>query len=322
MEELKGPALAALEWVERYGDRDGDGFLEYERRTPRGLENQSWKDSGDSQRFADGRIAAPPIAPVEVQGYALRRAAEDGRARPGRLGRRTSWRTGSTPTRTCSQRRFDEAFWIEERQTYALALDGSKKRVDSLCSNIGHLLWSGIVPEGRRAAVAAALTGESLWSGWGVRTMGTSEGAYNPLSYHNGTVWPHDTALAAWGLARAGYWEESARLARSLIEASSSFDYSLPGGVRGIRARRDGVSDRLPDGGAAAGVGGRRSRPLPHAPARTAPRPRYPPPRQRRPVAAARWLAGTRLDGVRAFGETWTVEVGERSVAIEKRSPT
>jgi glycogen debranching enzyme len=226
--ELKEPALRTLDWIDRHGDRDGDGFVEYERRTERGLENQSWKDSGDSQRFADGTIAQPPIAPCEVQGYvydAKRRAAE--------LAREV-WRDRELAERLDREAdelrgRFDEAFWVDERGGYyALALDGDKRPVDSLTSNVGHLLWSGIVPPERVDAVVDALMREPLWSGWGVRTMSTDDRAYNPLSYHNGTVWPHDNSLIAWGLARYGRWPEAQRIMRRMLEAAAHFDYQLP----------------------------------------------------------------------------------------------
>jgi glycogen debranching enzyme len=319
VEELKGPALAALEWIERYGDRDGDGFLEYERRTPRGLENQSWKDSFDSQRFADGRTAAPPIAPVEAQGYAF-----DARRRLAELARAV-WRDDELAARLDADAdllaaRFDEAFWIEERQAYALALDGSKERVDSLCSNIGHLLWSGIVPEHRRPAVAAALTGEELWSGWGVRTMGSAEGAYNPISYHNGTVWPHDSALAAWGLARAGYREPAVRLACSLIDAAASFDYSLPEVFAGFARDETAFPIAYPTAA------------RPQAWAAGAPvlcltllLGLRPDPTSRTLVSDVDgtippWLVGTRLDRVRAFGESWTVVANEDGVRVSATS--
>ncbi len=224
---LRGPALAALGWIDDHGDRDGDGFVEYERRS-NGLENQSWKDSGDSQRFRDGRFAKPPIAPAEVQGYvydAKRRLAELARVAwgdevlAGRLEQEAAVLAAS----------FDEAFWVADRGGYyALALDGTKRRVDSLCSNLGHLLWSGIVPEHRVDAIVDALMRGELWSGWGIRTMSTSDAAYSPLSYHNGTVWPHDTALAAWGLARYGHWAEAHRITLALFEAAEHFDWSLP----------------------------------------------------------------------------------------------
>jgi glycogen debranching enzyme len=224
---LRGPALAALEWIDVYGDRDRDGFVEYERRSG-GLENQSWKDSGDSQRFRDGRFAQPPIAPAEVQGYvydAKRRLAEVARG---------AWEDEALAVRLEAEAtelaaRFDDAFWVDERGGYyALALDGEKRPVDALCSNIGHLLWSGIVPEARVDGVVGALFRGELWSGWGIRTMSTSDAAYSPLSYHNGTVWPHDTALAAWGLARYGRWADMRRIAVALLEAARHFDWSLP----------------------------------------------------------------------------------------------
>jgi glycogen debranching enzyme len=224
---FREPALRALSWIDLYGDRDDDGFVEYERRS-NGLENQSWKDSGDSQRFRDGRFAEPPIAPAEVQGYvydAKRRLAEVAGA---------AWGDGELAARLEREAaelrmRFDEAFWVPDRGGYyALALDRDKRRVDALCSNIGHLLWSGIVPDERVEPIVDALMRHELWSGWGFRTMSTSDAAYSPLSYHNGTVWPHDTALAAWGLARYGHWDAVHRVASALFEAARHFDWSLP----------------------------------------------------------------------------------------------
>jgi glycogen debranching enzyme len=227
-QRLREPALAALRWIDEYGDRDGDGFVEYERRTPRGLENQSWKDSGDSQRFHDGRFAATPIAPAEVQGYVY-----DAKLRIAEIAR-SAWQDEALAARLELEaaelrKRFDECFWVGERGGfYALALDAEKRPVDSLCSNIGHLLWSGIVPEARRDATADRLLGGELWSGWGIRTMSTTDAAFNPLSYHNGTVWPHDTSLGAWGLLGAGRPEEMHRIADALLAASGYFDWSLP----------------------------------------------------------------------------------------------
>ncbi|HJU47435.1 MAG TPA: glycogen debranching N-terminal domain-containing protein [Gaiellaceae bacterium] len=225
---LREPAMRALEWIDEWGDRDGDGFVEYERRAPRGLENQSWKDSGDSQRFANGDVAGPPIAPAEVQGYVY-----DAKLRLAEMARE-AWDDAPLAARLESQadalqQRFDAAYWIDARGGYyALALDGSKRPVDSLCSNIGHLLWSGIVPRARAAAIADQLLSDDLWSGWGVRTMALSDAAYNPLSYHRGTVWPHDTSLAAWGLARYGFWAKAHILVRALFEAARWFEWSLP----------------------------------------------------------------------------------------------
>jgi glycogen debranching enzyme len=226
--ELRDPALRALQWIDRYGDRDGDGFLEYERRTEHGLENQSWKDSGDSQRFADGALAEPPIAPCEVQGYAY-----DAKLRMAELAREV-WRDRDLAARLEREagdlrQRFDEAFWTGDRGGYyVLALDGQKRQVNSLCSNMGHLLWSGMVPDERVEAVVDQLMGEHLWSGWGIRTMSTADAGFNPLSYHNGTVWPHDNSLIACGLARYRRWTETQRIVRRMLGAAAHFNFLLP----------------------------------------------------------------------------------------------
>jgi glycogen debranching enzyme len=228
VEGFKDSALQALEWISKRGDLDGDGFVEYLKRSRNGLDNQSWKDSHDSQRFADGRIADPPIAPAEVQGYvydAWRRTAE--------LAREV-WRDRELAERLdrdadALHQRFNEAFWVDDRNGYyALALDGEKNKVDSLSSNIGHLLWTGIVPPDRADALVDQLMGDSLWSGWGVRTMSTADRGYNPLAYHNGTVWPHDNSLIAWGLVKYGRWPEAHRIIRQVLTAARHFDYQLP----------------------------------------------------------------------------------------------
>jgi glycogen debranching enzyme len=226
--DLREPAMRALAWIDDYGDLDGDGFVEYQRRSERGLANQSWKDSGDSQRFQDGRFAETPIAPCEVQGYVY-----DAKRRMAELAREV-WEDAELAARLESQaeelqRRFDAAFWCEERGGYyALALDGEKQRVDSLTSNIGHLLWSGIVPPARADVIVEQLMGDELWSGWGVRTMSSGDGAFNPLSYHNGTVWPHDNSLIASGLARYSRWSETHRIARRMLNAAGHFSNQLP----------------------------------------------------------------------------------------------
>lgn len=225
---LRGPALAALDWLDRHGDLDGDGFVEYQRRTERGLLNQSWKDSGDSQRFHDGRVATPPIAPAEVQGYVF-----DAKRRVAEMALEV-WRDRDLASRLEReadelQARFDEAFWVPERGGfYALGLDADKRPLDARCSNMGHLLWSGIVPPERVDAVVDQLFSDTLWSGWGVRTMASDEAAFNPLSYHNGTVWPHDNSLVAWGLCRYGRWEEARRIVHALLDAAGHLEWSLP----------------------------------------------------------------------------------------------
>ena len=226
--DLREPALRALEWIDEHGDLDGDGFVEYQRRSPRGLLHQSWKDSGDSQLFHDGRQAEPPIAPCEVQGYVY-----DAKVRLAELAREV-WRERELAERLERdaeelRARFDKAFWCDARGGYyALALDGNKEPVDSLTSNVGHLLWSGIVLPERADAVVDQLMGEALWSGWGVRTMSATDAGFNPLAYHNGTVWPHDTSLIAWGLARYGRWPEAHRIIRRMLDAAAYFDYQLP----------------------------------------------------------------------------------------------
>jgi glycogen debranching enzyme len=225
---LREPAMRALNWIDEYGDRDGDGFVEYERRTPHGIENQSWKDSYDSQRFSDGRLAEPPIAPVEVQGYVF-----DAKRRMAELARHV-WRDRDLAERLEREsdelfRRINEAYWSEEHGGYyVLALDREKQQVDSVCSNMGHLLWSGAVPAERVDAVVDRLMGPGLWSGWGVRTMAATEAGYNPLSYHNGTVWPHDNSLIAWGLAKYERWPEAQRIVRRIHDAAAYFNYELP----------------------------------------------------------------------------------------------
>ncbi len=225
--ELEDAARRALAWIDDYADLDGDGLVEYKRRSSHGIGNQTWKDSGDSMAFHDGTLAEAPIAPVEVQGYVY-----DAKLRIAEMAREL-WRDDALAEKLENdaaelQRRFDEAFWLEERGFYALGLDREKRPIDSLTSNVGHLLWSGIVPEHRRERVANLLVGDALWSGWGVRTMAVGEGAYNPLVYHDGTVWPHDNSLVAWGLAHSGHPEEAARILRAMVEAAAHFDYRLP----------------------------------------------------------------------------------------------
>jgi glycogen debranching enzyme len=225
---LEPNARAALAWIEEDGDRDGDGYVEYERRnTETGLENQCWKDSWNSIMDADGRLAKLPRATCELQGYAY-----DARRRGARLAREV-WDDEALADKLEQQadslkRSFNDDFWLEERGHYALALDGDKKPVDSLTSNIGHLLWSGIVDEARAEEVVGHLLGERLFSGWGVRTMAEGDGGYNPIGYHQGTVWPHDNSLIAAGLRRYGYHAEAAMVALAILEAAEYFFGRLP----------------------------------------------------------------------------------------------
>lgn len=227
VEQLLPAAERALEWMVQYGDSDGDGFLEYVDKSGRGLANQGWKDSGDSVRYADGRVAVGPVALAEVQSYAYEAALAgadllDAFSRPG--GQR--WRDHGAALRT----RFREKFWAtDDLGAYpVLALDGDKNQVDAPASNMGHLLASGILSPSEAAAVAARLVHPTMSSGFGLRTMSSATGGYSPLSYHCGSVWPHDTAIAIHGLQRAGFPDQAAILAEGLLAAGYAFDGRLP----------------------------------------------------------------------------------------------
>jgi glycogen debranching enzyme len=226
--ELEPHARAALAWTEDGGDLDGDGYVEYERRNlTSGLLNQCWKDSWDSIQFADGTLARGPIATCEIQGYVY-----DARRRGARLAREV-WADPELAARLEQladdlRDRFCKDYWMAERGCYALALDGDKRQVDSMTSNIGHLLWSGLLREKDAATTAECLLEDQLYSGWGVRTLGTSEAGYNPLGYHTGTVWPHDNSLIAAGLARYGHTEAAVRLACAILSAAPHFEHRLP----------------------------------------------------------------------------------------------
>ena len=213
---------AALQWIDVYGDRDGDGFVEYGRKTTEGLINQGWKDSHDSIFHADGKLARGPIALVEVQAYVYGAwLAASGISRAlGDPGQATTWQTRAEGLRA----RFDATFFDDSLGTYVLALDGDKKPCRVRASNAGHALFAGIAFPERAKAVAAALMGSSSFSGWGVRTIASTEARYNPMSYHNGSVWPHDNALIAAGLARYGLRRETARIFEGLYAASTYID--------------------------------------------------------------------------------------------------
>jgi glycogen debranching enzyme len=224
--ELLPNADRALEWIESYGDPDGDGFLEYRRMTDHGLRNQGWKDSWDGINFADGRLAEPPIALCEAQGYVY--AAYRARAQLARrLGQRSTAATMDARAKLLKER-FNQAFWLPERGWYAVGLDRGKQPIDSLTSNIGQCMWTGIVDQDKAEQVADNLLGPQMFSGWGVRTLGTAMGAYNPLSYHNGSVWPHDNALIATGLMHYGFVEYAHRVAEAILTAAEAFGGRLP----------------------------------------------------------------------------------------------
>ncbi len=225
--ELLAPLEAALNWIVTYVDADGDGFLEYIDVSGHGLANQGWKDSADSVRFADGRIAVGPIALCEVQGYAYEALVGgsdllDSFGRPG-TERYRSWAAALAE-------RFRAEFWCGDGvdRYPALALDGRKQRVDSLTSNIGHLLGTGLLDRSEEILVADRVAGSDLDSALGLRTMSAGDGGYNPLSYHCGSVWPHDTAIVIAGLHRAGLGARGDGLIEGLLRASVAFDQRLP----------------------------------------------------------------------------------------------
>ena len=314
-ERLRAPALAALRWIDEFGDRDGDGFVEYERRTSRGLENQSWKDSGDSQRFHDGGFARTPIAPCEVQGYVY-----DAKLRLAELAR-TAWGDETLAARLESDAA-DAAAPLRRgvlgrgaRRLLRARARRDKRRVDSLCSNLGHVLWSGIVPPERVKTVAGRLMDPELWSGWGIRTMSTGDAAYNPLSYHNGTVWPHDTSLGAWGLARVGRAGEVHRVAHALLAAARFFDWSLPEVFAGFERGETPFPIAYPTAARpqawAAGTPVLLLRLLLGLEPDVASR-------QLRATGAEPpdWAEGLELDGVRAFGRSWSVRVESGHVNV------
>jgi glycogen debranching enzyme len=220
-------ALAALRWIDESGDRDGDGFVEYERRSKRGLLNQGWKDSGDAIRDHLGREMRPPIALAEVQGYVF--DAKNRMAGLARMRGDAELAARLTNEAQALRERFEEAFWIEDQRYYAMALDSEKRQADAIGSNAGQCLWSGIVSPARARDVADRLLSPAMFSGWGIRTYAQGQPGYNPFGYHTGTVWPHDTSLAAAGLKRYGFWEEANRLVGHVFEAAQHFnEFRLP----------------------------------------------------------------------------------------------
>jgi glycogen debranching enzyme len=226
--ELEQEARAALAWIDGHADLQGNGYVWYRRRNEEtGLENQCWKDSWDSISYRDGRLPGFPRATCELQGYAY-----DAKVRGARLAREI-WKDAAFAAELERQaedlkRRFNRDFWVEDGEYFALALDTEGGRVDALSSNIGHLLWSGIVQKSKAKALARHLMGPRLFSGWGVRTLAEGESRYNPVGYHVGTVWPFDCSIIAWGLRRYGFKEEAARIAAGILDAAAFFDGRLP----------------------------------------------------------------------------------------------
>lgn len=226
LERLLPHVDRALQWIDEYGDRDGDGYVEYLRMSDHGLVNQGWKDSTDAIRYHDGTVASAPLALCEVQGYVY--AAYRARAAIARhLGDAEGQRRWKRKAMALKER-FNRDFWLEDKGWFALALDPDKRPVDSLTSNMGHCLWTGIVAEAHARAVADRLLSDEMWTGWGIRTLAADEAGYDPMSYHCGTVWPHDSALCAAGLAHYGMKQEALQIANGLLDAAQTWDGRLP----------------------------------------------------------------------------------------------
>ncbi len=251
-------AEGCLDWIDRYGDRDGDGFQEYQTRSPDGYENQSWKDSGQAIVYPDGSLVKGPKATCEMQAYVY-----DAWLRMGQLydylGRHRSADRLRDKAADLFER-FNQAYWDETEGTYVLALDGDKHQVRSVASNPGHCLWAGIVPADRAQRVAARLMEPDMWSGWGIRTLSSRHRSFNPYHYQVGAVWPHDNGLIAQGMARYGFRAHAGHIARAITDAASFFDrHEMPELYAGIE-RNDGsfpaqyLGANVPQGWAAGAV--------------------------------------------------------------------
>ena len=286
------PALeAALAWIDGAGDPDGDGFIEYYRATERGLANQGWKDSQDAIFHADGRLAEGPIALAEVQGYVYyaKRLAARCASRLGLRGR--AERLSAEADQLAEH--FDAAFWCPQIEMYALALDGNKEQCRVRSSNAGQVLFTGIAKPDRAKTVAQLLMRNQFFSGWGIRTIATTEARYNPMSYHNGSVWPHDNALIALGMARYGLHDPLERLFKGLFDAATYMDMRrLPELFCGFRRGR-GAAHALSGCMRAAGLGERHAVHADRGIARTAIRSR----RQRDPPAQSQPAVVSGRDG-------------------------
>jgi glycogen debranching enzyme len=233
----------ALQWIDRYGDVDGDGFVEYARHGSKGLIQQGWKDSHDSIFYANGELAEAPIALCEVQGYVY--AAKRAGAKISRILGDFERATVLENEAADLQIKFEEAFWCDDLSTYALALDGKKKACRVRASNAGHCLFTEIASPDRAQLVAHTLLSGDFFTGWGVRTIGSEEVRYNPLSYHNGSVWPHDNAMIAAGMAKYGLRELAGKILMGLLDASSAVDlHRLPELFCGLD-RREGEGPTL-----------------------------------------------------------------------------
>jgi glycogen debranching enzyme len=231
---MRPTLVRALEWIDRYGDQDGDGYVEYQTRSPQGLGNQCWKDSFDGVQFADGTIPYLPIAIAEAQGYTYHAKVQVAELAE-RIYHDEPWAARLRDEAKALKDRFNRDFWIDARGGYyAVGLDGDKRQIDSMTSNIGQLLATGIVPEDRAKILTDQLMSDEMFSGWGVRTMSTADAGFNPIGYHVGTIWPHDNALIAVGLYRYGYRDEANRISLALIEAATYSGHRLPEAFAGF----------------------------------------------------------------------------------------
>ena len=244
LDELKGSVLKAFDWIDKYGDLDGDGYVEYKTKSSKGLHNQGWKDSGDGIQFFNGSLAEPPIALCEVQGYvydACLRWSETF----GELGDQKKANQLSQKALNL-KKRFNQDFWSTSREVFILGLDKDKRQIDSVCSNMGQLLWSGIVDSDKASKLAETLMSESMYSGWGVRTLSSDCAGFNPIGYHTGTVWPHDNSIIAAGLMKYGFVTESLKIIEDMLEAAASFEYRLPETFAGYSRNGIKVPARYP----------------------------------------------------------------------------
>jgi glycogen debranching enzyme len=226
VDALLPAADRALAWIDEFGDRDGDGYVEYQRTSDRGLRNQGWKDSWDSTSFVDGRLAETPIALCEVQGYwyAALQARSHFATEHGDDAMAARLRERAADLKV----RFNRDFWLDDLGRFAMGLDRNKEPIDTLTSNVGHCLWTGIVDDEKAPLVAKTLLSDDMFSSWGVRTLAAGMGRFNPVSYHNGSVWPHDNAICAAGLMRYGLVEESHRVMEAIVSTASYFGNRLP----------------------------------------------------------------------------------------------
>src|SRR5579875_1946600 len=236
----------ALSWIDTYGDSDHDGFVEYSKKSANGLDNQCWKDSWNSIQYSDGRIARGSIATCEVQGYVY-----DAKMRISELAKEV-WKDNSLSKKLLDEANelkelFNEEYWIEGKGYYALALDGEKNQVDSMTSNNGQLFWSGIVADDKVNSVIENLFDDSLFSGYGIRTLSTQDRGFDPIGYHTGCVWPHDNSLVAKGLADYGKSKEAMQIVSAILDASSYFGYILPEAFAGFSRQETGFPVRYPN---------------------------------------------------------------------------